>query len=170
MAPRSWVKHSTSELQKTQVLKDVTIVDVKSTESEAHLSSLVTLQVFSIEMLWYLVLTYWVGLHIIGIYEILWKMDKSISNTIWATMWENDSLRKQFHYDHRNRIVWFYRVMLLILIVFIWLDYSNLEVRYGIFIKGLCTHSMLLPWKMLPKLCIPFWHVNIAQKTLLEIV
>ena len=44
-AARSWVKQSTSELQKTQVLKDVTIVDVKSTESEAHLSSLVTLQV-----------------------------------------------------------------------------------------------------------------------------
>ena len=41
--PRSCVKHSTSELQKTQVLKDVTTVDVKSTESDAH--SLVTLQV-----------------------------------------------------------------------------------------------------------------------------
>ena len=34
-----------SELQKTQVLKDVTIVDVKSTESDVHFSSLVTLQV-----------------------------------------------------------------------------------------------------------------------------
>ena len=60
------------------------------------LTSLVALQVFSIEMLWYLVLTYWVGLAIIALYEILWKNYKSKSNTIWATMWENDSLRKKF--------------------------------------------------------------------------
>ena len=56
---------------------------------------------FSIEMLWYLVLTYWVGLDIIAIYEILWKKYKSKSNTICATMWENDSLRKIFHYHTR---------------------------------------------------------------------
>ena len=133
------------------VLKDVSIVDVNSTESDAHFIGYFT--GFNIEMLWYLVLPYWVGLYIIAKYEILWKIDKSKSNTIWATMWENDSLRKKFHY-HRNTIVWFYRVMLYkFLIVFIWLDYSNFEVRYGIFIKGLYTHSMILPWKMLPKLC-----------------
>ena len=69
------------------------IVDVKSTESDAHFIGYLT--GFSTEMLWYLVLTYWVGLDIIAIYVILWKIDKSKSNTIWATMWENDSLRKK---------------------------------------------------------------------------
>ena len=41
--------HSTSELEKTQVLKDVTIVDVKSTEPEAHFIGYLT--GFTIEML-----------------------------------------------------------------------------------------------------------------------
>ena len=50
----------------------------------------------SIEMLGYLVLTYWVGPDIIAIYEILWKIDKFKLNTIRAKMWENDSLRKNF--------------------------------------------------------------------------
>ena len=110
-APLSWVKHSTSEFQKAQVLKDVTIVDVKSTEPDAHFIGYFT--GLSIEMLWYCVLIYWVGLDIIAIYEIFGKIYKSKSNTIWAIKWENDSLRKKIHY-HRNRIVWFYRVMLLI--------------------------------------------------------
>ena len=74
LAPRSWVKHSSSELQKTKVLKAVTIVDVKSTESDAHFTGYMYFTGFSIEMLWYLVLTYWVGLDTIAIYEILWKI------------------------------------------------------------------------------------------------
>ena len=115
--------------------KDVTIVDVKSTESDTHFIGY--FKGFSIEMLWYLiVLTYWVGLDIIAIYVILWKIDKSKSNTIKATMWENDSLRKKNH-NHRNRIVWFYRVMLTIFkFLFDWIiqilkwDMANLLKAY----------------------------------------
>ena len=47
----------------------ITIVDVKSIESDAHLIGYFT--GFNIEMLRYLVLTYGVDLDIIAIYEIL---------------------------------------------------------------------------------------------------
>ena len=50
----------------------ITIVDVKSTESDADFIGYFT--GFNIEMIWYLVLTYWVGLDIIAVYEIYEKL------------------------------------------------------------------------------------------------
>ena len=125
---------------------------------------------FSVEMLWYLDLTYWVGLDIIAIYENLWKIDKSKSNTIWAIMWENDSLRNFFHY-HRNRKVWFYRVMLLIFNSFyltelfkswseIWHIYpfnviatkDVAKVVYSILTRKYCSTNFSLAWNRLTNL------------------
>ena len=118
-------------------------------------------------MLWYLDLTYWVDIDIIAIYENLWKIDKSKSNTIWAIMWENDSLRYFFHY-HRNRKVWFYRVMLLIFNSFyltewfkswseIWHIYpfnviatkDVAKVVYSILTRKYCSTNFSLAWNRL---------------------
>ena len=139
--------------------KDVTIVDVKSTESDAHFIGYFT--GFSIEMLWYLVLTYWVGIDNIAIMLFYEKLTNH-SNAIWATMWENDSLRKKFHY-HRNRIVCFYRVMLLIFkFLFDWIiQILKWDMAY-----------LLKAYVIATKNVAKVVYVNTAQKTfhLLEIV